>query len=130
MTSGSLWNYYRDKMNDANENKAANNRTDKNKTITSKYFKYKTKLIGSMPHNNNILDTEVVIPLKYLSNFWRSLDFPLISCKTEHDLSWSKESIISKISIAPRIAGNPRANRPVQARELFKLDKQLEQHFK
>ena len=39
MASGSLWNYYRDKINDdANENDAANDRIKNNKTITSKYF--------------------------------------------------------------------------------------------
>ena len=42
-TSGSLWNYYRDKVNDdANENNAANNKINNNKIIASKYFKYKT----------------------------------------------------------------------------------------
>ena len=35
---------------------------------------------------------------------------PLISCETELDLSWSKECIISEISITPSTAGNPRAN--------------------
>ena len=39
MTSGSLWNCYRDEINDdANENNAVNNRINNNKTITSKYF--------------------------------------------------------------------------------------------
>ena len=57
MTSGSLWNYYRDEINDdSNENNAVNNSINNNKTITSKYFEYKTKLIGSTPNNNNILD--------------------------------------------------------------------------
>ena len=65
MTSGSLWNYYGDEINhDANENNAASNRIKNNKTITCKYFKYKTKLIGSTPNNNNILQTEVVVLLK------------------------------------------------------------------
>ena len=78
MASGCLWNYYRDEVDDdANENDAANNRINKNKTTTSKSFEYKTKLIGNMPNNNNILDAEVVVPLKYLSNFWRSLDLTL-----------------------------------------------------
>ena len=78
MASGRLWNYYRDEADDdANENDAANNRINKNKTTTSKSFEYKTKLIGNMPNNNNILDAEVVVPLKYLSNFWRSLDLTL-----------------------------------------------------
>ena len=45
MTSGSLWSYYRDEVNDYdNENdNANNNRINKNKTITSKSFECKTK---------------------------------------------------------------------------------------
>ena len=104
MTSGSLWNYHRDEINDkANENNAANNKINNHKTITSKSFEYKTKLIGSTSNDNNTLDAEVVVPLKYLSNFWRSLDLPLINCETELDLSWSKECIKSEISIIPRM---------------------------
>ena len=45
-----------------------------------------TKTIGSTSNNNNILDIEVVVPLKYLSNFWRPLDFPLVNCEIEFDL--------------------------------------------
>ena len=91
MTSGSYWNYYRDKINDdENENDANDNRMNKNKTTTSKSFENKTKIIGSTPNNNNILDAEVVIPLNYLSNFWRSLDFSLINCKIELDFRWLK----------------------------------------
>ena len=48
-----------------------------------------TKLIGSTPNNDYRLDAEVVVPLKDLSNFWRSLDFRLIHCEMELDLSWS-----------------------------------------
>ena len=50
-----------------------------------------------------------------MSNFWRSLDLPLIKCELELDLSWSKECIISEISITPAIAGTPRANSTVPA---------------
>ena len=54
MTSGSLWNFYRDEINDsAIENNNDGNRINENKTITSKSFKCKTKLIGSTPNNNN-----------------------------------------------------------------------------
>ena len=45
-----------------------------NKTTTSKSFEYKTKITGSMPNNDNILDAEVVDPLKYLNNVSRSFD--------------------------------------------------------
>ena len=77
MTSGSLWNYHRHQVNDnASENNADNYRINKNKIITSKSFKYKTKIMGSTSYDNNALDAEVVISLNYLSNFWRSLDLP------------------------------------------------------
>ena len=106
MTSGSLWNIYGDEINnDANENNADNNRINNNKTITSKSFEYKTKIIGRISNNNNTLDTEVVIPLKYLIKFWRSLDFSLINYEIEVYLLWSKEFIISEISITPRAPG-------------------------
>ena len=54
---GSLWNYYRDEINDsANENNDANNyRTNNNKTTTSKFFEYKTKIIGRLDLFNNYL---------------------------------------------------------------------------
>ena len=87
MTSGSLWNYYRDEIND-DANEKINNRMRDNKTITSTSFEYKAKLIGSTPDDDDILDTEVVVSLKYLSNFWRSLDLPLISCEIEIDFPW------------------------------------------
>ena len=58
LTLGSLQNYYRyETNNDANENNAARNKINNKKTITSKSFE----------------ETEFVVPLKYLSNFWRSL---------------------------------------------------------
>ena len=48
VTSRSLWNYYRDEVNDAaNENDAANNNINNDNATKSKYFEYKTKLIGS-----------------------------------------------------------------------------------
>ena len=74
---------------------------------------YQTKLIGNTPDNNNILEAEVVVPLKYLSNFWRSLDLPLINCEMELDFSRPKECIISEISTIPAVPGNPDANPPV-----------------
>ena len=87
VTSWSLWKYYRNEVNDdENENDNANNRINNNKTITSKPFEYKARLIGSTPSNNNISDAEVVVPLKYLSNFWRSLYLLLINCEIELDL--------------------------------------------
>ena len=74
-------------MNDeANENNTVNYRVNNEKTAASKSFEYKTKITGSTPDDNNILDTEVVVPLKYLSNFWRYLDLPLINWEIKLDL--------------------------------------------
>ena len=88
MTSGSLWNSYRDEVKySANEIDNNDNQINSNKTTTSKSFEYKTKIIGS---TLNILDKEVIVQLKYVSNFWRFLDLPLINCEIELDLSWSE----------------------------------------
>ena len=71
MTSGSLWNYYRDEFNNhANEiNPAHNYRLNKSKTTLSKFFEYKTKTTENPPAVGNVIDTENVVSLKYLSNF-------------------------------------------------------------
>ena len=112
---GILWNYYRDEINgDAKENDAVNKIINNNKTVASKYVQYKTKLIGTTTNNNDILDAEILILFKYLTNFWRSLDFRLNNCEAELDLSWSKDCIIPEISIMPWIPPNPDANPPSQ----------------
>ena len=58
ITSGSLWNYYRDKVNDdANKNNDVGNyKINTNKTIANKSFEKKI-YIGNTPANNNTLDT-------------------------------------------------------------------------
>ena len=53
-----------------------------------------------------MLDTEVFVPLKYLSKFRRSLDLPLINCETEINLRWAKDCIISEISRTAAVAGD------------------------
>ena len=73
MTSGSLTNYNRDEMNDVNEINANNCRTDNGKKAKSDSFEYNTEIIGSTP-DDNTLKTEVAASLRYLSNFWRSLE--------------------------------------------------------
>ena len=108
MTLTSLWNCYRDKVNDsANEIDDNDNKTNNNKTTTNKFFESKTKIIGNVPNSNNVLDAEVAAPLKYLSNFWKSSDFPLINCEIELDLIWTKNCVISEISKTFRAVGDP-----------------------
>ena len=63
-TSGNLWKYYKDDPNDNIEN--------------SESFKHEIKITGKTPDNGNTKDDEIIVPLKYLSNFWRTLEIPLI----------------------------------------------------
>ena len=79
------------------------NRINNNKTITGISFEFKTKLIVSTPNDNDTLNAEVVVPLKYLRNFWILFDLPFINCEIELDLSSSKECMISEISITPKV---------------------------
>ena len=88
MTSGSLWNYYRDEIDNVED------------VSDGKSFSYKIKIVGNTPERPGnkgdanrppvpTLNVEVAIPLKYLSNFWRFLDMPLINCEITLDLSWT-----------------------------------------
>ena len=60
-------------------------------------FKYKVSLLGNQVVASNIarINVKVVVPLKYLSNFFRSLEMPLINCKTKLNLTWKKECVLS-----------------------------------
>ena len=61
----------------------------------SESFKSKIKITGKTPADGNTKDVEILVPLKYLSNFWRTLEMPLINCEVELLLTWSKNCIIS-----------------------------------
>ena len=61
---------------------------------------------GSAPADNSRLDAKVVVPLKYLSDFWRSLDLPLINCEIELHFWWSGNCIISEKPIAVAAGGD------------------------
>ena len=63
----------------------------------SSFFKYKVSLLGNPVLDGNITkrSVKVVVPLKYLSNFFRSLEMPLINCKIKLNLTWKKECVLS-----------------------------------
>ena len=64
-------------------------------------LKYKIKLLGNVTEvagdalGVRRLNVKVVVPLKYLSNFFRSLEMPLINCKIKLNLIWKKECVLS-----------------------------------
>ena len=89
-SSTTLYQYKRDEPPEAN---AINDLT----TDTSSSFKYKVELLGNPVVANNIARRNVIVavPLKYLSNFFRSLEKPLINCKIKLYLTWKKECVLS-----------------------------------
>ena len=74
-TTSSFWNYYRDEPNSGANNNINYSSKD------SKSFDYKTSIAGTLEGNNAEKEVEIVVPLKQLRNFWRTLDMPLISCE-------------------------------------------------
>ena len=55
----------------------------------SESFKSKIKIAGKTPADGNIKDVEIIVPLTYLSSFWRTLEMPLVNCKFILILTWS-----------------------------------------
>ena len=69
-------------------------------TDNASSFKYKVNLIGNTENNAIKNGVKIVIPLKYLSNFWRSLEMSLINCKVELSLKWHENCILSSAGTA------------------------------
>ena len=98
-TTGSFWNYYRDEPDSGADNNI-------NYSIqNSKSFDYKTR-------EKDEKDVEIVVSLKYLSNFWRALDIPLINWEINLILTWSENCVLT--SKATRDA-DPDANPAIAA---------------
>ena len=112
VTSGNLWNYYRDEVNDAANEIVAYYRINNMNITTSKYFEHKKKVTGSTSSDNSRLDRKVIVLLYYLINFSRSLDISLIDCEIDLHLSWAETSVITEVSRAPELPNNPAANPP------------------
>ena len=134
-TIGSLYNYYRDELSDdADDNNFGNI-----KVVNSNTFKYKNKIVGNtydvdarIPNpdgtgqidnpiynvnNEGTQETELAIPLKYLGNFWRALNIPLISCEVFLELKWNRNCVITSLEQRQVDAGPPvvRDNAPTGA---------------
>ena len=78
-------------------------------TNTLSSFKYKVDLLGNPAADDNVArrDLKIVVPLKYLSNFFRSLEIPLLNCKIKLNLTWKKECVLSTDDDAADPANNP-----------------------
>ena len=69
-------------------------------TDDSSSFKYKSSFFKPLTAADNgvFKDVKIAVPLKYLSNFCRSLEMPLINCKIHLELNWSKDCVMSTIA--------------------------------
>ena len=89
-TTGSLWQYCKDIPARNNANDAIIIFSEDN-TIDS--FKFKAKITGQTGDDGR-KDVEIMVPLKYLSNFWTTLEMPLINCEVNLILTWSSNCVI------------------------------------
>ena len=89
-SSGNLWQYYKDKPND--------------NLVNSKSFKSKVEITEKITVGGNTKNVEIIVPLKYLSNFWRTLEMALINCEVNLLLTWSKDCVITNSTDAGKFA--------------------------
>ena len=123
-TSGSLWDFKRDE-------------TDNNVNVTddnnAPSFKCKAILIGNTGNDGTKKDLKIAVPLKYLSNFWRSLEMPLINCKVEISLKWIERCLLTVANTATFKITDAKLYVPIvtlSAEDNTKLSKLLGEGFK
>ena len=128
--TSSLWQFKRDEFPAGNAALTTDN---------SQSFKCKAILLGKTKNavantNSSVKDAKIVVPLKYLSNFWRSLEMPLINCKVHLELNWIEDCILSsavnsaKFEIADAKLHVPIVTLPTK--DSVNLTKQLSEGFK
>ena len=93
-TTGSLWQYCKDiPARDANDEI-----TEFRRSNTTDSFKFKAKITGQTG-DDGTKNVEIMVPLKYLSNFWRTLEMPLINCEVNLILTWSSTCVLIATNI-------------------------------
>ena len=98
-TTGSVWQYCKDiparNNNDEITVFRRNNLTDS--------FNFKAKITGQTD-DDGTKNVEIMVPLKYLNNFWRTLEMPLINCEVNLILTWSSACILAAVDDANQAA--------------------------
>ena len=98
-TSGSLWQYCKEIL-------AVNSAgiiVDFNGANATDSFNFKTKIIYQSDEYERIDKVEIMVPVKYLSNFGRILEMPLINCEVELILTWSAGCVIIYTDVADQV---------------------------
>ena len=93
-TTGSLWQYCKDipvlNANDEITKFTRGNTTDS--------FNFKAKITGQTG-DDRTKNVEIMVPLKYLTNFWRTLEMPLINCEVNLILTWSSACVLISTNV-------------------------------
>ena len=106
---------------------------------SSQSFKYKAALLGKKADavnntSSSVKEAKIVVPLKYLSNFWRSLEMPLINYKVYLELNWIENCILSSAGDTAKFAiTDSKLNVPIvtlSTKDNTNLAKQLNEEFK
>ena len=93
-TTGSLWQYCKDiPARDANDEINEFRRSN-----TTDSFKFEAKMTGQTG-DDGTKNVEIMVPLKYLINFWRTLEMPLINCEVNLILTWSSTCVLITTNI-------------------------------
>ena len=95
-TYGRLWQYCKDIPAVDNNNNVIVIFTDNNLTDS---FNFKVKITGQTG-NDGTKNVEMMVPIKYLSKFWRILEMPLINCEVNIILTWSENRVIVSTNVA------------------------------
>ena len=95
-TSGSLWQHCKDipAVDDDGDIVSFNGPNDTDS------FNFKSKIIGKTNDDGDMENVEIMIPVQYLSNFWRTLEIPLINCEVELILTWSENCVMINTNVA------------------------------
>ena len=84
------WQCYRDGADLTNDGAIKNVYVGDNNIAS---FKFKQKITGKTYASTK--DVEIIVPLKFFSNFWRTLEMPLINCEVNLILTWSEKCMLS-----------------------------------
>ena len=95
-TSGGLWQYCKD-IPAVNNN---GNVVEFNGANATDSFSFKAKITGQTGNNGRIDNVEIIVSLKYLSNFWRTLQMSLINSEVNLSLTWSANCVIIYTNVA------------------------------
>ena len=88
-TLGSLWQYCKEIPAIDNEGVF----TNFNGANATNSFNFETQITGQT-NDDGLINVKIMVPTKYLSNYWRTLEMPLINCEVELILNWSANCVI------------------------------------